>query len=68
MRRLSIPLLAAVLLVTGCGGAPDSPVAEPSRSSKTSTAAPTSTALVVQLSSDQEQFAKDREACDAKLN
>jgi hypothetical protein len=24
--------------------------------------------LVVQLSSDPEQFAKDREACDAKLN
>ena len=44
MRRLSIPLLAGVLLVAGCGGAPDSPVSGPSPSSETTSAAPPSTA------------------------
>jgi hypothetical protein len=42
MRRLSIPLLAVVVLVGGCGG-PDSPTARASRSSESSAAAPIST-------------------------
>jgi hypothetical protein len=49
MQRLSIPLLAAVLMVAGCSGEPDSPGAEPSGSSESSgaalsTTAPTTTA------------------------
>jgi hypothetical protein len=44
MKRLSIPLFAAVLVVAGCGGEPDTPAAEPNRSSESSSAAPTSTA------------------------
>jgi hypothetical protein len=44
MKRLSIPLLAAVLTVAGCGGQPDSSGARPSGSSESSTTAPTTTA------------------------
>ena len=34
MRRLTSPLLAPVLLVTGCGGAPDAPEAGAKRDSR----------------------------------
>ena len=44
MRRLSIPLLAALLVLTGCGGDAGSPAAEPGGTSESSTTEPTSSA------------------------